>query len=110
VDQPIGAALPREISEEEYQRTCRAESEFDAFVDRRARQEQRLRAEAEAWAESARIYHRERQRRLAEEWREYHYAAADRCRSSLISIINHHEKEAEKFDALIPSESGRSLA
>jgi hypothetical protein len=105
VDQPIGAALPREISEEEYQRTCRAETELDAFVDRRARQEQRLRAEAEAWAESARIYHQERQRVLAIEWREFHYQQADRCRSSLISIVSYHEAEAERYDRLIPAEA-----
>jgi hypothetical protein len=105
VDQPVGVALNREISEEEYQRTCRAETELDAFVDRRARQEQRLRADAEAWAESARRFNSERQRRLALEWREFHYQQADRCRSSLISIVSYHEAEAERYDRLIPSEA-----
>jgi hypothetical protein len=102
VDQPIGVGLSREISEEEYRRGERGEADIDLFIDRRSRREERLKREAEAWAESARIYHRERQRVLAIEWREFHYLMADRCRNNLLDMITYHEREAEKYDRLIP--------
>jgi len=98
-----GVALNRQrISEEEYRRGQCGEADIDLFIDRRARQEQRLRAEAEAWAESARRYDQDRQRQLAIEWREYHFLMADRCRSNLVDMITYHEREAEKYDRLIP--------
>jgi hypothetical protein len=103
VDQPVGTALPREISEEEYRRVERGESDLDQFIDRRARQQQRLKAEAEAWTQSARKYHQDRQRELAIQWREFHYLMADRCRSNLVDMISYHEREAERFDRLIPN-------
>jgi len=94
----LGAALDRNL----FERAERGEQEIDAFITRRASQEQRIRAEQEAWIESARKYNVERQRRLAEEWREWHYQMADRCRTNLIDFIRYHEREAEKYDRMLP--------
>jgi hypothetical protein len=106
VDQPVGAALNRDLSEAvNYERVERAETELDAFISRRVQQERRIQAEREPWVESARRYNAERQRQLAIEWREFHYLMADRCRNNLIDMISYHEREAEKYDRLIPSEA-----
>ena len=67
VDQPVGAALNRDLVEN-YESVERAETEIDAFISRRAQQQQRIKAEQEAWVESARAYNARRHREMREQW------------------------------------------
>jgi hypothetical protein len=98
VDQPVGAALNRDLAEN-YERIERAEVEIDAFITRQARREQRIQAEAEAWAESARKYHTQRRRELCDEWAAYHIEAAERLRGALHDMIERHEQQAAFYEA-----------
>src|SRR5215218_8744307 len=97
VDQPVGAALNRDLVEN-YESVERAETEIDAFISRRAQQQQRIKAEQEAWVESARAYNARRHREMREQWCTYHHDQADRLRASLIALIAHHEQLASQYD------------
>jgi hypothetical protein len=86
VEQLLGQVLSRDIAQ-----GAQVDGELDAFIERRHRErvkEEGERREEEAWKESARK-HAEKQRRQARyEWR---------LRSTLESLIAHHEAEAQKL-------------
>jgi hypothetical protein len=97
LDQPVGQALDRSLVENRDQ-IERAELEIDAFISRRAQQQQRIKAEQEAWVESARAYNARRHREMREQWCAYHHDQADRLRASLVALIAHHEQLATMYD------------
>ena len=50
----------------------------------------------EAWMESERRHDARRREESRREWREYHLAAAARHTTLSVSLIEHHEREAER--------------
>jgi hypothetical protein len=75
------------------------EAELDRLIakrhDRRVAEEG-SRPALEAWMESERRHDARRCEESPREWREYHLAAAARHTSLFLSLIEHHEREAEK--------------
>lgn len=51
----------------------------------------------EAWIESERRHDARRREESRRVWREYHLAAAARHTSLFLSLIEHHEREAERY-------------
>jgi hypothetical protein len=99
VDQPpasLGAALNRDLIEN-YERVERVEQEIDLFIERRSRQEQAARREAEMWEESVRKYNVEQRRKIRAQWCEYHLTQAERLRSNLVELISYHEQQASRL-------------
>jgi hypothetical protein len=97
VDPPVGAALSPQISDEDFER---GERDIDAFVSRRHRQREReegRRREEELWKASCEAEEREQQEALRHQWESYHWRAAERHRETLVSLINHHEREAARY-------------
>jgi Ni/Co efflux regulator RcnB len=76
------------------------EAELDRLIakrhDRRVAEEG-ARPPLEAWMESERRHDARRREESRREWREYHLAAAARHTTLLVSLIEHHEREAETY-------------
>jgi hypothetical protein len=76
------------------------EAELDRLIakhhDRRVAEEG-ARPDLEAWMESERRHDARRREESRRERREYHLAAAARHTTLLVSLIEHHEREAERY-------------
>ncbi len=95
LDEPIGAALSRDIATGE-----KVEAELDAFIRKRHKEGRhgKRASQEEAWKESVRRHEAARDAHLRQErGREYHTAQAVRHRATLEALVAHHEAEAEKY-------------
>ena len=75
------------------------EAELDRLIAKRHDRcvaEEGARPDLEAWMESERRHDARRREESRREWREYHLAAAARHTTLLVSLIEHHEREAER--------------
>jgi hypothetical protein len=97
----LGAALSREISEEEYQRGERGERDIDSFIrrvhlTRQERQEEERRI-VEEWQRSCEREAQERREALRYQWSAYHQCTARRMRRNLEEIVGYHERKAQEY-------------
>jgi hypothetical protein len=95
--QLLGQVLSRDIAS-----GAQVDGEIDAFIERRHQQrvkEEGERAQEAAWAESARKHAQAQRQQARLEWHLHHTEQAERRRTTLESLIAHHEAEAEKLGA-----------
>jgi hypothetical protein len=95
VEQMLGQVLSRDITQGE-----QVEGAIDEFIEKRHRQrvrEEGERAQEEAWKESARKHAAKQRQQARLEWHLHHTDQAERLRRTLESLIEHHEREAEKL-------------
>jgi len=97
VDVVPGRALNRDLSNRSDEA---AEAEIDRFIERRSKtleiENQEL-AEEEAWRESTRRANEKQRMQNRHEWHLHHTSQAERLRSTLEDLIEHHEQRAEKL-------------
>ncbi len=96
-EQPIGAALSRDIASEAGEKV---EAEIDAFIsrqhDKRVKTEGE-RDEEEAWADSERRARNARKAANRSAWYEFHTAQAARIRANPEALAADHEAEAKRL-------------
>lgn len=89
-----------------------AEDELDSFIDRRERQrltyEGPYDPEAE-WRELTREHAKERRLTIRELWIRFHLSQAERLRSTLQRMVDHHEQEAAKWEGQATMEKSGQL-
>jgi hypothetical protein len=95
IDEPIGAALNRDIVQGEA-----TEKELDRLITRR--HDARVSSEGERqaeemWQESVRAYEEKRRHMARFEWHLHHTAQAERLRRTLEALASHHEEQAAKL-------------
>ena len=98
-DRPIGAALNRNLGRPTVPGEA-VERELDAFISRR--HEQRVQTEGERlalemWQESERKYAERRREANRQAWTSFHGEQADRHRTTLQALVEHHEMQAAKL-------------
>ena len=72
------------------------ERELDTMIERRSRQKDPD-EESELWKESVRRYNARRREEMRAEWCEHHQGQAVRLRATLQALIEHHERETERY-------------
>ena len=75
----------------------RAESELDAFIERRSRKDPDADEREELWKESVRAYNARRREEMRAAWTSYHEGQAERHRRTLQDLIAHHETQAARL-------------
>jgi hypothetical protein len=96
VEQPVGAALDRDISRAEV-----VETDLERFISarhaKRVAEEGRDQAEEQAWIESTRRHNALREAELREQWSSFHLDQAARHRATLEALASHHEQRADEL-------------
>lgn len=74
------------------------DAELARMIERRSRQgEVDPDANEELWKESVRAYTARRREEMRAEWCEHHQGQAVRLRATLQALIEHHERETERY-------------
>jgi hypothetical protein len=101
MDEPVGAALNRSLSPEQYEEIEKSEQQLDRYLTiryKQGRDKSRSEAEEEAtWESSERKHRARREAQLRNEWWQYHLDQARRARRNFEALVAHHEAQAEKY-------------
>ena len=72
------------------------EKELDGMIERPSRQKDGN-EESELWRERVRAYAARREEEMRAAWCEHHQGQAVRLRATLQALIEHHERETERY-------------
>ena len=73
------------------------EAELNRLVEKRSSREIDPDEREELWKESVRAYTARRREEMRAEWCEHHQGQAVRLRATLQALIEHHERETERY-------------
>jgi hypothetical protein len=94
-DKLIGVALSRNLGSPTGPGEA-VEGELDRLIERRFRQKDSD-EESELWQASVRAYEEKRRQAARLEWHAFHCGQAERHRTTLQALIEHHEEQAAKL-------------
>lgn len=73
------------------------EAELNRLVEKRSSREMDPDEREELWQESVRAYTARRREEMRAAWCEHHQGQAVRLRATLQALIEHHERETERY-------------
>jgi hypothetical protein len=73
------------------------EAELNRLVEKRSSREMDPDEREDLWQESVRAYTARRREEMRAEWCEHHQGQAVRLRATLQALIEHHERETERY-------------